>query len=104
MNNPFREGDLVNIKARVRFDQSSEYVFIELGCTPVYVLANKLELITPRLDIGDTVELPGGIGVACIRGISSDRVWVEDTDGHYNTFLAKNVKLARPGNAGSGAQ
>lgn len=87
----FRAGDVVSVKATVRYDQrEGEKLYIEVGHSPVTAEPTEVTMVTPRWDAGETVFVrehgPEHEPVkAQVIATNRGKVWVELEDGTHLT-------------------
>lgn len=87
-----RRGDVVTIDAMVKYDASriDEEVCVQVGEVAVWVPISSLDsLKRVKIEVGDQVK--SGILVGIVRAICGDNVWVESTDGIFQTVSAQSL-------------
>lgn len=72
----FRKGDRVSIKGVVTYDQADgkENIFVHVGADDVYVLADEVEMVSGRIEVGDTVRHGSRLGD--VQAIHGGMLWV----------------------------
>lgn len=90
----FRRGDIVSVKGKVKFDQTSDddTIHIEVGYTPVYLKPEAVTLIHPTFNIGDPVRHACG-ATGSVKSIDADQVWIRLNDGGYATYAAADLRF-----------
>lgn len=77
----FIKGDVVHLRATVKFQTDGGHVYLEVGHSSVSVEAASLIMIRPELEPGAKVDW-SGVSMGCkVLGQHGDRVWLEMPEG-----------------------
>lgn len=96
----FREGDLVGLTGKVKYDFRPEadadlnrvFVDVEGYHTTVLVKPEAVSLIAPRIDVGERVLWTNG-NEGRVLASDADKLWVKLDDGSYMIWPAKEVTV-----------